>query len=404
MNCSGTAKNSFLHFCIDSGMTYKMRKLLVTASVYSHIYRFHQPYLRAFREEGWETHVACAGLCAGALYIDRPIEIPFEKKMWSASNLRALRMLRELIRAEDYDLIITHTSLAAFLTRLAVKGNKARPPLINVMHGYLFDAQTNPLKRTALLNAERLTAAETDLLLTMNEWDYHLAKREKLGKRIERIPGMGLDTSLLDAAKADDGAELRRRLGIDKTAFVLIFAAEFSKRKSQSTLLQALNRLPENVVLLLPGDGNLRESCRAEAERLGLSGRVVMPGIVEDIAPWYRAANAAVSSSRSEGLPFNVLEAMYMGLPIVASAVKGNTDLIRDGETGLLFPYGDAEACAACILRLLSDDALRQEMGERTKSEVQRYMLHTVFSEVMEWYLSAVPLSSGQAAGGGFDA
>lgn len=367
-----------------------MRKLLVTASVYSHIYRFHQPYLRAFHEEGWETHVACAGLRAGGLYIDRPIEIPFEKKMWSASNLRALRMLRELIRVQDYDLIITHTSLAAFFTRLALKGNKARPTLINVMHGYLFDEQTPLFKRTALLNAERLTAAETDLLLTMNAWDYHLAKREKLGKRIERIPGMGLDFSRLDAASADDGAELRRRLGIDATAFVLIFAAEFSERKSQSTLLHALSRLPKNVVLLLPGDGDLRESCRAEAERLGLSGRVIMPGFIEDIATWYRAADAAVTSSRSEGLPFNVLEAMYMGLPIAASAVKGNMDLIRDGETGLLFPYGDAEACAACIMRLLSDAALRRELGEGAKKEVPRYALDTVFPEVMGRYQSVI--------------
>lgn len=368
-----------------------MRKILITASVYSHIYQFHQPYLRAFHEDGWETHVACAGFPAEAGYIDRQIEIPFEKKMWSASNLRALRMLRELIRAEHYDLIITHTSLAAFLTRLALKGNKARPALVNVMHGYLFDAQTNPLKRIALLNAERLTAAETDLLLTINEWDFHLAKREKLGKRIERLPGMGLDTSRLDAAAADDGAELRRRLGIDNTAFVLIFAAEFSKRKSQSTLLHALSRLPENVVLLLPGDGDLRESCRAEAERLGLSWRVIMPGFIEDIAAWYCAANAAVSSSRSEGLPFNVMEAMYMGLPIAASAVKGNTDLIRDEETGLLFPYGDEEACAACILRLLSDAALRRELVERAKREVPRYTLDAVFPEVMERYLSVLP-------------
>jgi glycosyltransferase EpsD len=107
-----------------------MRKLLVTASVYSHIYRFHQPYLRAFHEAGWEIHAACAGLRDGAEYIDRPIEIPFEKKMWSASNYRAFKMLRELIRAEDYDLIITHTSLAAFFTRLALKGNMARPPLL----------------------------------------------------------------------------------------------------------------------------------------------------------------------------------------------------------------------------------------------------------------------------------
>ena len=158
------------------------KKVLITASVYHHIRNFHLPYLQEFQRLGWETHVGCRGIPHDAAYTDHTIELSFKKSMFSPSNLRAAREIRKSIKAEQYDLIITHTSLAAFFTRLAVKGLKNHPRLVNVMHGYLFDERTPFLKRGLLLGAERLTAPETDLLLVMNEWDYRTAQK--------RIPGL----------------------------------------------------------------------------------------------------------------------------------------------------------------------------------------------------------------------
>ena len=86
-----------------------MKKLLMTASIYSHIQNFHLPYLREFQRLGWETHVACRGIPADAPHIDRKIELPFEKKMQSPANFRAAKLLRERMRTERYNLIITHT-------------------------------------------------------------------------------------------------------------------------------------------------------------------------------------------------------------------------------------------------------------------------------------------------------
>lgn len=110
------------------------RKLLMTASTYSHIRNFHLPYLREFQRLGWETHVGCRGIPMDAPYIDEAIELPFEKRMQSRENLRAARLLRGKVASGRYDLIITHTSLAAFFIRLAVKGLKNRPKVINVVH------------------------------------------------------------------------------------------------------------------------------------------------------------------------------------------------------------------------------------------------------------------------------
>ena len=130
----------------------------------------------------------------------------------------------------------------------------------------------------------------------------------------------------------------------------------------------------------------------ALAGQLGLEGRVAFPGQVRDMAPWYAAADAAISSSRSEGLPFNIMEAMYLGLPVVATRVKGHTDLIQDGETGLLFPYGDSAACAAQIQRMLDETDLAGRLGAEGARRAQSYALSQVLPQVMEVYEGLLPL------------
>ncbi len=359
-------------------------KLLVVASTWGHLRSFHLPYLREMKARGWAVHAACRGLPEAPEYIDGGLELPLEKRMGAPANFRASRLLRKDIRRERYSLIVTHTSLAAFFARLAVLGMRRRPRVVNVVHGYLFDEDTPWLKRQLLLGAERIAAPVTDLVLTMNAWDEDLARRFRLGKRTARIPGMGVDFARLDEAAAEEGAELRRELGIPAEAFVLLYPAEFSLRKSQELLIRAMQSLPEQAILVLCGDGTELERLKDLARRLGLGDRVRFPGRVEDMPRWYRMADAAVTSSRSEGLPFNVMEAMHMGLPVAASNVKGNNDLIRDGETGLLYPYGDAAACAAAMGRLMDSSDLRQELGERGKEEAEQYALDRVLPVVLE--------------------
>ncbi len=366
------------------------KAILFTASTYSHLYNFHRPYLAAFRDLGWNVHIACGGSAMEIPEADQTLSLPFEKKMTAPANLRAQRLLRRAMAETEYSLVVAHTSLAAFFTRRAAAGlGGRRPPLVTVAHGYLFDEKTAPLKREILLGAERFTAPQTDLLLTMNQWDYALAQKKKLGRRVENLPGMGVDFSRLDGREAD-GAALRRELGLGPDALLAIYAAEFSARKSQSVLLQAMAQLPERVKLALPGQGALLEECKALAKHLGVERRVLFPGLEPDMPRWYAAADLAVSASRSEGLPFNVMEAMYAGLPVTASAVKGHTDLLVRGG-GLLYPYGDAAACAAQLLRLVEDVDLRQELGAQAHEAALPYGLGQVLPQMMEAYLSVLP-------------
>ena len=345
--------------------------------------------MREFHDLGWEVHIACGGEDRRIPFVGQSVKVSFRKRMGSVNNLRATAALRGLIVRERYDLIIAHTSLASFFTRLAVKGLRHRPPLCSVMHGYLFDDDTPALRRRVLEAAERLTSPQTDLLLTMNQWDYEYALKNHLGKRVEKIPGMGVCFERFD--RVTDGKEaLRERFGLPRDGFILVYAAEFTERKSQSVLIEAMAALPSNVCLVLAGYGALLGACRARADALGFGDRVRFPGYVSDMAPLYRAADVCVSASRSEGLPFNLMEAMYCGLPVIASRVKGHVDLIEDGVNGLLYPYGDANACAEQVVRLMDNPQLQQSIATASKSGVKVYGLDVVQPDVMARYLSVL--------------
>lgn len=364
-----------------------MPKVLFTASTWSHIANFHRPYLQAFRELGWQVHTACGGPDRDIPEAHRRVRLPFEKKMSSPANFRAQRQLRRLMEEEAYQLVCTHTSLAAFFTRRAAAGVHPRPPVVNVAHGYLFDDSTPQPKRTVLLAAERLTAPQTDLLLTMNQWDTDMARRCRLSRRVCAIPGMGVDFSRFDPPR--DRADARSALGLAPGDTALLYAAEFSPRKNQAMLLRALPLLPPSVKLLLPGQGALFDACRDLARERGVADRVCFPGQVADMPLWYAAADMAVSASRSEGLPFNLMEAMYCGLPVVASAVKGHTDLIRPGVTGSLYPWDDAETFAARVSALLDAPESARAMADAAREAVLPLGLSQVLPAVMELYLSA---------------
>jgi len=98
-------------------------------------------------------------------------------------------------------------------------------------------------------------------------------------------------------------------------------------------------------------------------------------------------ADAYVTASRSEGLPFSVMEAMYKGLPVVASAVKGHLDLIEDGKNGFLYTYGDASACAACVKRIMDNPAFRKAIQSFSKESMAKYDIGTVLPGIVSQYL-----------------
>ncbi len=340
-------------------------KILYIASTFGHIRSFHLPYINALIAKGHSVDVAGAGDPSGIPAEAGTFILPFEKHMSASSNFRAASMLKSKLSAERYDTVIMHTSLAAFFTRLAIRRtpSRIRPLAVNMVHGYLFDAQSPFARRTVLLAAEKLTAGVTNRLIVMNDEDLKIALSQHLCKsdsEIYKIPGVGFDSHRFFPRKAEGTAN--EDSSAPKT-FNMIYAAEFSKRKNQAFLLYVLKELLENSPkadyrLTLAGTGAELESCKILASELGIANSVSFPGFVNNIEDYYAASDLSLSASRSEGLPFNVLESLACGLPVVASRVKGHTDLIRPGENGELYDFGDIKACAAAIKKVCENTDL----------------------------------------------
>lgn len=356
------------------------QKLLMTASTFSHICSFHLPYIAAFHRLGWEVHIACGGDYREIPFADRQFQLPLEKKYFAMANVKTLSVLHQLMREQEYALVIAHTSLASFFTRMAEVGIKPHPWTINVVHGYLFDHDTNKIKALILKAAEFLASPKTDMIITMNRFDTQWAEKAFPKTKLRFVPGMGVDAEKYRQTKL---SEPRSADG----AITLVYPAEFSKRKNQAMLIRGMTLLPDSVRLVLPGEGALLETCKALAKELGVENRVIFPGFVSDIGKVLAHADIAVSSSRSEGLPFNLMEAMSFGLPVVASNVKGNADLVIDGTTGFLFPYNDEKAFAAAVKKLLDHRELLETMGDAGRSNAEAFAVQRVLPAVMEAYL-----------------
>lgn len=366
------------------------KRVLITASTFGHILSFHVPYIMEFKDRGFTVDVACGGEMKEIPYADKVFPVTFEKKMSSLRNFNAEAELERIIRNNSYDLIITHTTLAAFFTRTAVGGMNPRPKVVDVMHGYLFDDETSAFKKSVYVTAEKTMAKRTDLLLTMNSWDYNFALKNNLGNKIGLIDGMGVDIDRIDGTTDSKRNEIREELNIPESAFVFVYAAEFSERKSQSTLIRAMQYTDKNIYLVLAGRGDKLFECKALADKYDLRSRIKFPGFVEDMYSLYRSCDASVSSSRSEGLPFNVLESMRFSLPMIVSSVKGNTDLIEDGVNGMVCRYGDSREFADRMNEIYSNATLRNSLAEKAFRDVEKYDIKTVLPNVMEQYLSVL--------------
>lgn len=306
-------------------------KILYAASTMSHINNFHLQYIESLRRDGYRVKVMANG--EGADY-----NVPFEKKMFSSENTACRSEIRKIIARENFDAIVLNTSLAAFHIRLALP-RSARPRVVNIVHGYLFSRHTNPLRSIALLFAEKLVASRTDDIIVMNEHDRRTATVHRLC-RGRVIVSRGMGAAVRDVITP---IEKIREETLSEGKFAMAFVGELSGRKNQRFLISALNEVKEkipNAVLWLVGDGPAEESLRSFAGEVDLSESVHFLGHRDDACDIIRACDLYVSASTIEGMPFNIIEALGCGKTILASEIKGHTDLIEEGVSGFTFKYG----------------------------------------------------------------
>ena len=374
-----------------------MKKVLFVATVVRlHLNLFHLPYLRWFHEQGWQVDVAanndfenpedCVIPCCDHHYV-----IPFERSPFKKENLEAYRQLKALLDREHYDIIHCHTPMGGVLTRLAARSARNRgTKVLYTAHGFHFYDGAPLVNWLLYYPVERLLSQRTDLLLTMNGEDYRRAK-SFYAKRTEMVNGVGIDLSRFAEASADQKAQVRRELGLQESDTFAFTVGNVIPRKNQAVLIRAVKELNNpSFHLFIAGDGPLEDALKELSRELGVEKQVHLLGFRRDVYRLSSAADIFLFSSRQEGLSVSVMEAMACGLPIVASSIRGNTDLIDSGKGGFLVSPNDAVGFADGIRSILSNPVCREQMKAHNLKKIRNYSSEAVLKQMAQLYESVM--------------
>ena len=321
----------------------------------------------------------------------RVVDIPaLGREIAPLGDLAALAELVRSIRRERPAIVHTHTSKAGFVGRLAAVIARV-PAVIHQPHGHIFYGYYSP-RRTAVFTAlERMAARWTDRIITLTDRGAaeHLARGIGRAEQYVTVPS-GVPTAELRATAPPRG-EARARLGLDPDAFVVVGLGRLVPIKGFDLLVRALPAVAEQVPsarVLLVGDGAERQRLEAVAASLDVTRQLRLAGETLDVAAYLAAADVVAVPSRNEGMGRVIVEAMALGLPVVATAVGGIPDVVTDGECGRLIAPEDVDALSAALIELGRDPALRRKLGEAAMQRAEAFSTSVAREKLLAVYAS----------------
>lgn len=367
-----------------------MKNILFIATVDEHILSFHIPYIKLFKEQGYDVHVASKGNLK-IPYIDKKYNISFSRSPINISNFNAYRELKAIIDKNNYSLIHCHTPVGGAIGRLASRNvRKSGTKVLYTAHGFHF-YQGAPLRNWILYYPiEKWLSKYTDCLITINGEDYNTSINKKFKtKDIKMVYGVGVDLNEFEPQTLDKKIKMRKEYDYEEDEFILFYAAELNANKNQDLLIDTMNVLKNkipNIKLLLAGTGTLENQYKEKVKQLELENNIEFLGYCNDINNLFMISDIAVASSKREGLPVNVMEAMATGLALVVTNVRGHRDLVISGKNGHVIELDDIQGFATSIEKLYKDGELRDKFGRKSIELVQKYSIEKVLEEMKNIY------------------
>lgn len=366
-----------------------MKKVLFTATVDSHILAFHLPYLKYFKENGYDVHVATNG-DEEIPYCDKKHKVCFERSPFKINNLKAIQQLKKIINNEEFDIIHTHTPMGSVVTRLAAKKSRKKyhTKVIYTAHGFHFYKGSPKKFWMMFYPVEKFLAKYTDDLITVNKEDYEFAKR-KFKTNVHYVPGVGIDPKKFDVKMTNKEKEdLRKSLNLKNDDFVMIYPAELNKNKNQIFLIKCMEELVKkysNIHLLLVGKDSYNGFYQNIVKEKNLKN-IHFLGFRKDIPQLLSISNISLSSSLREGLPVNIIEAMYMGLPVVANNCRGMSDLIENDKNGFLIKNSNLNKFMKSIESIYFNKIDLNKISLNNKEKSSNYLIDKVLDEYIKIY------------------
>lgn len=357
-----------------------MKKILIITTVSGFLYKFEMDNVRILRDLGFEVHYAANEHVPNYAYdkdeltrngvIFHHVDIyqsPYERK----KNKLALEALKDIVKKEGIGYIHCHTPVGGMLGRLLGKSfADTGMKVIYTTHGFHFYAGAPIMNRIVFYNAEKMFAKWTDVLITINSEDYVNARKFRLrrGGQVFKIPGVGLDLSVFSPVSDEERLALRKKLKLSDDTFFLLSVGEFSRNKNHATVIKMLSAMKadgEDMSHLqygICGDGYYRSEIEDMVRNEGLEDVVTLFGYRDPIRSFVGAADALIFPSRREGLGMAALEALAMGIPVIAADNRGTREYMIHEENGYICPWDDVDGYRNNLKKLmsLSDEELRR--------------------------------------------
>ena len=317
-------------------------------------------------------------------------------------DVRAWWRIYRTLRRWQPDIVHTHMAKAGTLGRLAAlaynrtraAGRRAR--LVHTYHGHVFEGYFGSPSTRVFVLIERWIGRRTDALIAISPQiardlvhTYRIARDAQL-----RLIPLGFNLDRLLALSVADRGRAKASLELADDTIAVTTVGRLTAIKQHTLFLDMATRLATaspRFVFLIVGDGELRPALEARARELGLAGRVRFLGWRGDLDTVYGASDIFVLTSRNEGTPVALIEAMAAGVASVSTDVGGVRDVVTGPDLGSLVPFGDADTLARAVLALADAPARRSEIGRAARTSVRdRFHATRLVADIRSLYSELV--------------
>lgn len=378
-----------------------VKKVLLTATVQSHICQFHRPLVEILHKRGYEVHVAARDNLAEKNglkldFVEKVYDVPFSRSPLSRDNIKAYKCLKKILRNENYEFIHCNTPMGGVVTRLAsVKMRNSGTKIIYTAHGFHFYKGASFKSWLIYFPIEYILGRFlTDKLITVSWEDFYTAKQKKICDNVYHIHGVGFNEKKYHQYSDIEINKLKELKSFDKNQIIAVCVGELNSNKRQCEVINALpkiiNQIP-NFLLLLAGNGPEKDNLEMQIQELGLSENAKLIGYRTDLEQYIAIADIVISASCREGLPLNIIEAMACGKPVVTSVNRGHAELVKDMINGFLAKSPSlADNIASSVIRLCSDKKMYKQCSANAVLTAQKYSESNVKLELEKIYFDYV--------------
>jgi glycosyltransferase involved in cell wall biosynthesis len=340
------------------------------------------PQLEAFAAAGFDV----LGASAAGSHVDaieargiRHVALAHATRaMAPAEDVLAMRELYDVFRRERPTIVHTHNPKPGLYGRLAARAARV-PVVVNTIHG-LYALPDDPLpKRAVVYSLERIASTCSDVELLQNPEDLPVLERLGVPRRKLRILGNGIDLTRFERSALDEAAvaQARAEFGVEPDAVVVGAVGRLVREKGYFELFEAVRRARAacptlRLVVVGPSEPDKADAMSEDEIARAASSGVVFLGHREDVDVLYGAMDGYVLASHREGFPRSAMEAAAMGLPIIATDIRGCRQVVDHGTTGLLVPLGDVDRMADALTLIAGDPDRRQAMSAEAKVKAHR--------------------------------